>query len=95
MLSLLQLIDTVINLYIWALLIFIVLSWLVQFKVINSNNRAVYLVMAFLYRIAEPVLRPIRNLLPNLGGLDISPILLVLALTFGRNLLFEFFAGRP
>ncbi|MEC8794004.1 MAG: YggT family protein, partial [Pseudomonadota bacterium] len=95
MLSLLQLIDTVINLYIWALLIFIVLSWLVQFKVINSNNRAVYLVMDFLYRITEPVLRPIRNLLPNLGGLDISPIVLVLALTFGRNLLFEFFAGRP
>ena len=95
MLSLLQLIDTVINLYIWALLIFIVLSWLVQVKVINSNNRAVYLVMDFLYRITEPVLRPIRNLLPNLGGLDISPIVLVLALTFGRNLLFEFFAGRP
>ena len=95
MLSLLQLIDTVINLYIWALLMFIVLSWLVQFKVINSNNRAVYLVMDFLYRITEPVLRPIRNLLPNLGGLDISPIVLVLALTFGRNLLFEFFAGRP
>ena len=95
MLSLLQLIDTVINLYIWALLIFIVLSWLVQFKVINSNNRAVYLVMDSLYRITEPVLRPIRNLLPNLGGLDISPIVLVLALTFGRNLLFEFFAGRP
>ena len=95
MLSLLQLIDTVINLYIWALLIFIVLSWLVQFKVINSNNRAVYLVMDFLYRITEPVLRPIRNLLPNLGGLDISPIVLVLALTFGRNLLFEFSPVGP
>ncbi|MBT5267277.1 MAG: YggT family protein [Rhodospirillaceae bacterium] len=90
--SVLLLIDTVINLYIWGLIIFIVLSWLVQFNVINSSNRFVYLVMDFLYRVTEPPLRPIRNILPNLGGLDISPIVLILVLTFARNLLFEYLA---
>ena len=88
--SLILLVDTVINLYIWALLIYIIGSWLVQFNVINSSNRFVYLVMDFLYRITEPALRPIRNFMPNLGGIDISPIVLVLVLTFVRNLLFEY-----
>ncbi len=88
--SLVLLIDTVINLYIWALLIYIIGSWLVQLNVINGSNRFIYLVMDFLYRVTEPALRPIRNLMPNLGGIDISPIVLVLILTFVRNLLFEY-----
>lgn len=88
--SLLILVDTVVQLYIYGLFIFIILGWLVQFNVINSSNRFVYLVMDFLYRATEPLLRPIRNLLPNLGGLDISPIVLVLALTFARNLMWEY-----
>ncbi|UUX49656.1 YggT family protein [Nisaea acidiphila] len=88
--SVLILVDTVVQLYIYALFIFIILGWLVQFNVINSSNRFVYLVMDFLYRVTEPLLRPIRNLMPNLGGLDISPIILVLALTFARNLMWEY-----
>ena len=91
MLSLLNLVSTVIQLYIYALFIFIILGWLVQFNVINSQNRFVYLVMDFLYRVTEPLLRPIRNVLPNLGGLDISPILLVLGLSFLRSLMWEYF----
>ena len=57
---------------------------------INAQNRFVYLVMDFLYRVTEPLLRPIRNILPNLGGLDISPIVLVLGLSFLRSLMWEY-----
>ncbi|WP_193181699.1 YggT family protein [Nisaea sediminum] len=88
--SVLILVDTVVQLYIYALFIFIILGWLVQFNVINTGNRFVYLVMDFLYRATEPLLRPIRNVMPNLGGLDISPIILVLGLTFARNLMWEY-----
>ena len=90
MLSLLNLVSTVIQLYIYALFIFIIMGWLVQFNVINAQNRFVYLVMDFLYRVTEPLLRPIRNILPNLGGLDISPIVLVLGLSFLRSLMWEY-----
>ena len=88
--SFLVLIDTVVNLYIWGLVIFVVVNWLIAFKVINPTNRFVYLAMDFLYRITEPVLRPIRSVMPDLGGLDISPVLLILALTFARNLMWEY-----
>ena len=91
--SILILIDTAIELYIWALIISVVLSWLVAFNVVNYHNRFVYTVGDFLHRLTEPALRPIRSILPNLGGLDISPIVLILLLTFARNLLFEMFAG--
>tara|TARA_R110002012_G_scaffold67291_2_gene175471 strand:- start:310 stop:588 length:279 start_codon:yes stop_codon:yes gene_type:complete len=90
MMSLVQLASTVIQLYIYALFIFIIMGWLVQFNVINAQNRFVYLVMDFLYRVTEPLLRPIRNVLPNLGGLDLSPIVLVLALSFIRSLMWEY-----
>ena len=90
MLSLLNLVSTVIQLYIYALFIFIILGWLVQFNVINAQNRFVYLVMDFLYRVTEPLLRPLRNVLPNFGGLDISPIVLVLGLSFLRSLMWEY-----
>ena len=81
-----NLLDTVISLYIWCLFIYVILTWLINFGIMNTNNRFVYLVMDFLYKITEPILRPIRNLLPNFGGMDISPIILVLALVFFRNL---------
>ncbi len=91
--SLLILIDTVIQLYTWVLLIFIIMTWLVHFKVVNPSNRAVYVIMDFSFRITEPVLGRIRRLLPNLGGLDISPIILILALHFLRNFINELFTG--
>ncbi|HJN03599.1 MAG TPA: YggT family protein [Alphaproteobacteria bacterium] len=90
MVALFQLIDTVITLYIWALIISAVLSWLVSFSIINTQNRFIFLVGDFLYRITEPALRPIRRFIPNLGGIDISPIVLILLLVFLRNLLAGF-----
>ncbi len=78
------LINTVIDLYIWVLIIGAVLSWLVALNVVNTRNRFVYLVGDFINRVTEPVLRPIRRLMPDLGGIDISPIVLLLALQFIR-----------
>ena len=90
MMSLLFLIDTVISLYVWCLIISAVLSWLVAFNVINTQNRVVYMIGDFLYRITEPALRPIRNVVPNLGGIDISPVVLILGLFYLRSLLHEY-----
>jgi YggT family protein len=87
MLPVIELIDTVINLYIWALIISAVLSWLLAFNVINSHNRLVYTVSDFLYRITEPALRPIRRFLPLVGGVDLSPVVLILVLWFVRRIL--------
>jgi YggT family protein len=93
MCSLLQLVDTVIGLYIWALIIAVILTWLVQFNVVNARNRFVNIIGDFLARITEPALQPIRRFLPDLGGIDISPIVLILVLTFGQSLLWEVFGG--
>jgi len=87
MVALFQLVDTVISIYIWLLIIWAVLSWLVAFNVVNTGNRLVYVVGDFLNRITEPALRPIRRIVPNLGGIDISPMILILLLIFLRNLL--------
>jgi YggT family protein len=87
--SILWLFDTVITLYVYILIASAVLSWLVAFNVVNDRNPIVAQISDFLYRVTEPALRPIRNILPNLGGIDISPIILVLALYFIRNLVFE------
>ncbi len=86
MTALVLLIDTVINIYTWAVIVHVVLSWLVSFRVVNTQNRFVYLIGDFLHRITEPALRPIRKILPNLGGIDIAPIVLLLLLFFLRNL---------
>ena len=87
MFAFLQLVDTVITLYIWALVISAVLSWLVAFNIVNTRNRFVYLVGDFLHRITEPALRPLRRVIPNLGGIDITPVVLILGLIFIRNLI--------
>ena len=88
--SILILIDQIIGLYIWALIIAVVLSWLTAFSLINTKNRFIYLVMDFFYKITEPPLRYIRRFIPKLGGIDISPIILILLLVFLRNLLREY-----
>lgn len=87
MYALLSLISTVISIYIWLLIASAILSWLVAFNVINTSNRFVYMVGDFLYRITEPALRPIRRILPTLGGIDLSPMVLILLLIFLQNLL--------
>ena len=81
------LIDTVLELYIWVIIASVVLSWLVAFNVINTRNTFVNQIGEFLYRITEPALRPIRNVLPSFGGIDISPMVLILLLIFARRLL--------
>lgn len=85
--ALFWLIDQVIGFYITLVIVQVVLSWLVAFNVINTRNRFVYLVGNFLYRITEPALKPIRRVLPNLGGMDLSPVVLILGLYFLRVLL--------
>jgi YggT family protein len=79
--------TTVIDLFIWALIVGAVLSWLVAFNVVNTRNRFVYAVGDFLHRVTEPALRPVRNILPNLGGIDLSPLVLILLLIFVKQIL--------
>lgn len=74
-----------ITLYIWLVIIGAILSWLIAFDVINRRNPLVYTIAEGLYRITEPALRPIRNLLPDLGGLDVSPVILIVALIILRE----------
>ncbi len=87
MTAIIWLIDQVIGLYIVVVIGQVIFSWLVAFKVVNTQNRFIYVVGDFLYRATEPVLKPIRRVMPNLGGLDISPVILLLGLVFLRQLL--------
>ena len=87
MYAIFQLLDSLMSLYLWCLFIFVILSWLINFGIVNTQNRFIYLLMDFLYKITEPALRPIRRFVPNFGGIDISPIILVLGLIFVRNLI--------
>ena len=91
--SLLILIDNIIYLYSLVLIINIVLSWLAAFNVINMSNRFVYSVLDATYKLTDPLLNPIRRFLPNIAGLDFSPIILFLIFGFLRNLLREFGPG--
>ena len=90
MISLARLIDEVINIYTWVVIASAIMSWLVAFGVVNTRNQFIRWVVDFLYRITEPALRPLRRILPNLGGVDISPVILLLALFFIRSLLWEY-----
>jgi YggT family protein len=72
----------VLQIYVWLLIAAAILSWLIAFGVVNTRNQAVAMLAEFLYRITEPALRPIRRILPNLGGIDISPVILILIIYF-------------
>jgi YggT family protein len=76
--ALLDVILIALDIYMWIVIAAVILSWLVAFNVVNTRHSFVAAVAEFLYRITEPALRPIRNMLPNLGGIDISPIILFL-----------------
>lgn len=84
----LWLLDTIINIYIWLLIASAVLSWLIAFNVVNTRNPIVHSVGDFLYRVTEPLLRPIRNMLPSLGGIDVSPVILIIGLLFLERFIF-------
>jgi YggT family protein len=90
MYALYNLIQTVISIYIWLLIASVVLSWLVSFNIINTRNQLVHTVGHFLHRLTEPLLRPIRSIIPSMGGLDVSPLVLILALWFVRDLAAEY-----
>ncbi len=78
--ALLEVVLLALQLYVWLLIAAAILSWLIAFGVVNTRNQAVAMIGDFLFRITEPALRPIRNLLPNLGGIDISPVILILVI---------------
>ena len=90
--SLFLLIDSVINIYIWLIIINAILSWLVAFNVLNTQNRFVFGVLNATHQLTDPVLNKIRKFIPNLGSIDISPVVLILLLFFIRNLFFELLA---
>jgi YggT family protein len=85
--ALLDVILLALQLYIYLLIAAAVLSWLIAFNVVNTRNQFVASVADFLYRITEPALRPIRSILPNLGGIDISPVILVLVIILIENVI--------
>ena len=88
--SILYIILVVLDIYIWLLIAAAVLSWLVAFNVINTRNQFVAMVGDFLYRVTEPVLRPIRNMLPSLGGIDISPVVLILIIILIKDVIVRY-----
>tara|TARA_Y100001958_G_C20820600_1_gene275727 strand:+ start:104 stop:403 length:300 start_codon:yes stop_codon:yes gene_type:complete len=93
--SVLILFDQVVSLYIWILIINAIISWLVAFNILNTSNRFVYSILDVSYKLTAPPLNYIRRFLPNLGSIDISPVILILILLFLRNLVFEMFATSP
>ena len=90
--SLFLLVDSIINIYIWLIIINAILSWLVAFNVLNTQNRFVFVILNATHQLTDPVLNKIRKFIPNLGSIDISPVVLILLLIFIRNLFFELLA---
>ena len=88
--SLVILISQITELFIWLLIIQAIMSWLINFGIINTQSNFVNMIGNFLYKITEPLLKPIRKLLPEFSGVDISPVILIMRLIFFRNLLFEY-----
>ena len=86
----LWLISQLIWIYIYILIASAVLSWLVAFNVVNTRNQVVAMVADFLFRITEPVLRPIRQMMPNLGGIDVSPVILILIILLIENIIVRY-----
>lgn len=83
----LWLILTVLDIYFWIIIAWVVSGWLVAFNIINAHNGVVAQILYGLSRLVEPVLRPIRRFLPDLGGLDISPVIALIGITFLRQLI--------
>jgi YggT family protein len=88
--SVLNIILIILDIYIWLLIAAAVLSWLIAFNVVNTRNQFVHMVGDFLWRITEPVLRPIRSIMPNLGGIDISPVILILLIILIKDIIVRY-----
>ncbi len=89
--SLYILINQIIGIYSWILIINVIFSWLLSMNIFNTNNRIIIAIYYGTKKLTDPLLNPIRNFLPNFGGLDISPIILLLLLSLFSNLLKEYF----
>jgi YggT family protein len=88
--ALLDVILIVLDLYVWLLIAAAILSWLVAFNVVNSRNQVVAMIGDFLFRVTEPVLRPIRNMLPSLGGIDVSPVVVILIIILIKDIIVRY-----
>ena len=90
--SIFILLDSVIYIYLWIIIINAILSWLVAFNILNTQNRFVFSALDVTHRLTDPALNKIRRFIPTFGSIDISPIVLILLVMLFRNLIFEFFA---
>jgi YggT family protein len=88
--ALLDVVVLLLNLYIYLLVAAAILSWLIAFNVVNTRNQFVSMVSDFLYRITEPVLRPIRSFMPSLGGIDVSPVILILLIILIERVIYYY-----
>ena len=90
--SIFILLDNMITIYLWIIIINAILSWLVAFNILNTQNRFVFSVLDATYKLTDPALNKIRRFIPTFGSIDISPVILILLLIFLRNLISEVFA---
>ena len=90
--SIFVLLDSVITIYLWIIIINAILSWLVAFNILNTQNRFVFSILDATHKMTDPALNKIRSFLPTFGSIDISPVILILLLMFLRNIIFEIFA---
>ena len=90
--SIFILLDSIITIYLWIIIINAILSWLVAFNILNTQNRFVFSVLDTTYKLTDPALNKIRRFLPTFGSIDLSPVVLILFLMFLRNIIFEIFA---
>ena len=90
--SIFILLDSIITIYLWIIIINALLSWLVAFNILNTQNRFVFSVLDATYKMTDPALNKIRSFIPTFGSIDVSPVVLILILMFLRNIIFEIFA---
>ena len=90
--SIFVLLDSIITIYLWIIIINALLSWLVAFNILNTQNRFVFSILDATHKMTDPALNKIRSFIPTFGSIDVSPVILILILMFLRNLIFEIFA---
>ena len=90
--SIFFLLDSIITIYLWIIIINAILSWLVAFNILNTQNRFIFSALDITYKLTDPALSKIRRFIPTFGSIDISPVILILLLIFLRNIIFEIFA---
>ena len=90
--SIFVLLDSIITIYLWIIITNAILSWLVAFNILNTQNRFVFSILDATYKMTDPALNKIRRFIPTFGSIDISPVILILFLMFLRNIIFEIFA---